>query len=100
MVSVHASSAVDRGFIGGVMVSVHASSAVDRGFIGGVMVSVHASSAVDRGFELRLGQNQRLYWYLLLLRYHTEIAKTGRFGIRIMFPSGATYLSRNVASVS
>jgi hypothetical protein len=51
MVSVLASSAVDRGFIGGVMVSVLASSAVDRGFIGGVMVSVLASSAVDRGFE-------------------------------------------------
>ena len=32
-----ASSAVDRGFIGGVMESVLASSAVDRGFIGGVM---------------------------------------------------------------
>ncbi|NYT47644.1 MAG: hypothetical protein H0A75_08950 [Candidatus Methanofishera endochildressiae] len=42
------SSAVDRGFIGGVMVSVP-SSAVDRGFIGGVMVIVLASSAVDRG---------------------------------------------------
>ena len=40
MVSVLASSAVDCGFIGGVMVSVLASSAVDRGFIGGVMVSV------------------------------------------------------------
>jgi hypothetical protein len=52
MVSVLASSAVDRGFIGGVMVSVLASSAVDRGFIGGVMVSVLASSAVDRGFCL------------------------------------------------
>jgi hypothetical protein len=33
------------------MVSVLASSAVDRGFIGGVMVSVLASSAVDRGFQ-------------------------------------------------
>jgi hypothetical protein len=47
MVSVHASSAVDRidGItIGGVMVSVHASSAVDRMdriTISGVMVSVH-----------------------------------------------------------
>ena len=44
MVSVLASSLVDRGFIGGVMVSVLASSLVDRGFIGGVMVSVLASS--------------------------------------------------------
>jgi hypothetical protein len=33
------------------MVSVLASSVVDRGFIGGVMVSVLASSVVDRGFE-------------------------------------------------
>ena len=38
MVSVLASSLVDRGFIGGVMVSVLASSLVDRGLIGGVMV--------------------------------------------------------------
>jgi hypothetical protein len=44
MVSVLASSVVDRGFIGGVMVSVLASSVVDRGFIGGVMVSVLVSS--------------------------------------------------------
>jgi hypothetical protein len=58
MVSVLASSAVDRGFIGGVMVSVLASSAVDRGFIGGVMVSVLASSAVDRGFDPLSGQTK------------------------------------------
>ena len=38
MVSVLASSLIDRGFIGGVMVSVLALSLVDRGFIGGVMV--------------------------------------------------------------
>jgi hypothetical protein len=37
------------------MVSMLASSAVDRGFISGIMVSVLASSAVDCGFELRLG---------------------------------------------
>jgi hypothetical protein len=42
----------------GVMVSVLASSVVDRGFIGGVMVSVLASSVVDRGFEHRLGQTK------------------------------------------
>jgi hypothetical protein len=34
MVSVSASSEVDRGFIGGVMVSMIASSEVDRWFIG------------------------------------------------------------------
>ena len=33
------------------MVSVLASSLIDRGFISGVMVSVLALSAVDRGFE-------------------------------------------------
>jgi hypothetical protein len=43
-----ASSAVDCGFIGGVMVSVLASSAVDCGFIGGVMVSVLASDEIGR----------------------------------------------------
>ena len=37
MLSVLASSVVDRGFIGGVIVSVLASSVVDRGFIGGVI---------------------------------------------------------------
>ena len=54
------SSAVDRGFIGGVMVSVPPpSSVVDRGFIGGVMVSVPPpSSVVDRGFEPRSGQTK------------------------------------------
>jgi hypothetical protein len=40
------------------MVSVLASSAVDRGFIGGVMVSVLASILVDRGFEPRSGQTK------------------------------------------
>jgi hypothetical protein len=40
-------SAVDPGFIGGVMVSILSSSVVDRGFIGGVMVSILSSSAVD-----------------------------------------------------
>ena len=37
------------------MVSVLASSVVDRGFIGGVMVSMLTSSRVDRGFEPRSG---------------------------------------------
>ena len=40
------------------MVSVLASSAVDSGFIGGVMVSVLASSAVDSEFERRSGQTK------------------------------------------
>ena len=58
MVSMFASSVVDRGFIGGVMVSVLASSVVDRGFIGGVMASVLASSVVDRGFKPWSGQTK------------------------------------------
>ena len=33
------------------MVSMLASRALDRGFIGGVIVSMLASRAVDRGFE-------------------------------------------------
>ena len=37
--------------IGGVMVSMLASSVVDRGFIGGVMGSMLSSSVVDRGAE-------------------------------------------------
>ena len=53
MVSLLASSVVDRGFIGGVMVSLLASSVVDRRFIGGVMVCVLASGAVHRGFDPR-----------------------------------------------
>jgi hypothetical protein len=35
---------------GGVMVSMIASSEIDRGFIDGVMVSMLASSEVNRGF--------------------------------------------------
>ena len=50
MVSMLASSVVDRGFIDGVMVSMLASNVVDRGFISGVMVSILASNVVDRGF--------------------------------------------------
>jgi hypothetical protein len=44
------------------MVSVLASSAVDRGFqpISGVMVSVLASSAVDRGFILGKTRNYNI----------------------------------------
>jgi hypothetical protein len=50
------------------MVSVFSSSAVDHGFIGGVMVSVFSSSTVDSGFDPMLDQSKRLYnWYLLLL---------------------------------
>ena len=40
------------------MARLFALSAVDRGFIGGVMVSVLALSAVDRGFETSSGQTK------------------------------------------
>ena len=58
MVSMLPSSAVDRGFISGVMVSILASSVVDCGFISSVMVSMLASSAVDCGFEPRSAQTK------------------------------------------
>jgi hypothetical protein len=58
MVSMLVSSAVDRGFIDGVMVSMLVSNAVDRGFIDGVMVSMLVSSAVDRVFETQSGQTK------------------------------------------
>jgi hypothetical protein len=51
MVNMLSSSAVDCGFISGVMVNMLSSSAVDRRFIGGVMVNMLSSSAVDRRFE-------------------------------------------------
>ena len=99
MVSVFASSAVDRGFIGGVMVSVFASSVVDRGFIGGVMVSVFASSAVDCGFEFQSGQakDYKIGFCCFSARHaalrRTFRANTDWLGIRIMCSSGATCLS-------
>ena len=43
------------------MVRVLALSAVDHGFIGGVMVRVLALSAVDLGFEPRSGQTTKDY---------------------------------------
>jgi hypothetical protein len=49
---------LDRITISGVIVSVHASSAVDRMnriTIGGVIVSVHTSSAVDRMDRITIG---------------------------------------------
>jgi hypothetical protein len=60
-----ASSAVDHGFISGVMVRMLASSAVDRGFIGGITVSMLALSAVDRAnsaiFQLYHGENKLIF---------------------------------------
>ena len=46
--------------IDGVMVSMLASSVVDRGFICGVTVSVLVPSAVDRGFEAQSGQTKTI----------------------------------------
>jgi hypothetical protein len=55
--------------------------------IGGVMVSVLASSVVDRGFESRsdLTRNYKIGT--------KEKEQIGWLGIRIMWPSGAAYLS-------
>ena len=61
------SSAVDRGFIGGVMDSMLASSAVDRGFIGGVMDGVLECGR--SWIRATIGSNKSLNnWYLLYLR--------------------------------
>jgi hypothetical protein len=58
MVSVLASSAVDRGLEPRWSPSVLASSAVDRGLEPRWSPSVFASSAVDRGLEPRLSQTK------------------------------------------
>jgi hypothetical protein len=63
------------------MVSVLTSSAVDRGFIGGVMVSVLTSSAVDRGLELYRVKPKTMKLVCvassLSTRHYGDIAKTG-----------------------
>ena len=102
MVGVLASSAVDSGFISGVMVSVLVSSVVDRGFIGGVMVGVLASSAVDRGFELQSDQTKdyeiAIFASPLSIPHQGERAKSCWLGIRKMCPS--CVYPRTVVSVS
>jgi hypothetical protein len=88
MVSMLASSVVDRGFICGVMVSMLASSVVDRGFICGVMVSMLASSAVDHGLKLRSGKTKNhKIGICCFSAKHTALRrkrKTCWLGIRIM----------------
>jgi hypothetical protein len=65
--------------------------------IGGVMVSVLTSSAVDRGFEPRSGQTKNYKIGMCCFSAkHAALrrkSKTGWLGIRIMCPSGATFLS-------
>ena len=65
--------------------------------VGGVMVIVLDSTAVDRGFEPRSGQTKGYEMMfvspLLNMEHQGERTKTGWLGIRIMCPSGATYLS-------
>jgi hypothetical protein len=69
-----------------------------RDCIGGIMVSVLASSAVDRGFEPWLVKTKDYEIGICCFSAkHAafnlgERAKTGWLGIRIMCPSGATYL--------
>ena len=61
--------------------------------IGGVMVSVLVSSVVDHEFEPRVGQPKTIK--LVFAAKHAALrrkSKTGRLGIRIMWPSGATCL--------
>ena len=58
MISMLALSAVDCGFISGVMISMLALSAVDCGFISGVMISMLALSAVECGIKLLSGQTK------------------------------------------
>ena len=78
------------------MVSVLASSVVERGFIDGVMFSVLASSVVERGFEARSGQTK--YFKIDICCFsgkHTLLKRkkqTDWLGIMIKCPSGATYL--------
>ena len=64
--------------------------------IDSVMVSVLASSAINCGYELGLvkQKNIKLIFVASPLRtqHYGEKAKTGWLGIRIMCPSGATYL--------
>ena len=57
------------------------------------MVSVLASSAVDRGFEPRSGQTKD--YQIGMCCFSAMHVKTDWLGIRIMCPSGATYLPAN-----
>ena len=67
--------------------------------IDGVMVSLIAPSEVDRGFEPRLGQSKAKDYKLVFVasplstQHSGKRATTGWLGIRIMFPSEATYLA-------
>ena len=58
--------------------------------IDGVMVSVLASSAIDRGFEPRSGQTKDYKIGMCCFSAKHVALRTGRLGIRIMCPSGAT----------
>ena len=63
--------------------------------ISGVMFSVLASSVIDRGFEPQSDQTKdyKIGTYCFSAKHAAwlgERAKTGWFGIRIMFPGEAT----------
>ena len=97
MVSVLTFSAVDHGFIGGIMVRVLTFSVVDRGFIGGVMVSVLTFSLVDHGFEpdrVKPKTIKLVFVASFLSTHHLgERARTGWLGIMmIMCPSEVIWL--------
>ena len=63
-------------------------------YIGSVMVSVLASSVIDCGYELRSCQAKE--YKIGICCFSAKNAalrrKTGWLGIRIMCPSGATYI--------
>jgi hypothetical protein len=73
MVSVFASSVVDRGFIGDVMVSVFASSVVDRGFIGDNSPLVDMSLPSDIIFSFRANQSLLFLLYAACLEEKQQI---------------------------
>ena len=60
--------------------------------IGGVIVSILCLSAVDREFESQSGQRLYNFYLLLLLASCIKESKTGWLTIKIMYPSGATFL--------
>ena len=72
--------------------------------IGCVKVFMLASSAVDRGFEPRSGQTKDYNLVCvaspLITQHYGDRADNGWPEVKIMCPSGSTYLSADYISVS
>ena len=66
----------------------------ERNRIGDIMISVLSLGAVDRGFKSRSGQTKdyKIGIFCFSAKHTALRRKTGRLGIRIMCPSGATCL--------